>query len=58
MASNDLVKQIRDFCQSKGDPAMVKKYSRFFKEGYDAYGLTDKDYDECTALVFGGKEFP
>lgn len=28
------------FCQAHADPAVVKKYSRYFKEGYDAYGVT------------------
>ena len=34
--------EIRKFCQEHSDPQRVKKYARFFKEGYDAYGL-DKD---------------
>ena len=35
-------KEIRKFCELHVNPANVKKYSRFFTEGYDAYGL-DKD---------------
>lgn len=34
--------EIRKFCQEHANPQRVKKYARFFKEGYDAYGL-DKD---------------
>jgi 3-methyladenine DNA glycosylase AlkD len=28
------------YCQTHADEAIVKKYSRYFKEGYDAYGVT------------------
>ncbi len=28
------------YCQAHTDEAIVKKYSRYFKEGYDAYGVT------------------
>lgn len=32
-------KQIRSFCKANANPEIVKKYSRYFTEGYDAYGL-------------------
>ena len=28
------------YCEANADEQIVKKYSRYFKEGYDAYGLT------------------
>lgn len=31
--------EIRRFCQENANPELVKKYSRFFTEGYDAWGL-------------------
>lgn len=31
--------EIRAFCEANANPEIVKKYSRFFTEGYDAYGL-------------------
>lgn len=31
--------EIRRFCQKNANPDIVKKYSRYFTEGYDAYGL-------------------
>ena len=34
--------EIRKFCKENANPENVKKYSRFFTEGYDAYGI-DKD---------------
>jgi 3-methyladenine DNA glycosylase AlkD len=46
-----LVLRIRQFCKSNANPAVVKKYSRFFKEGYDAYGLDDRAYDRCEKLI-------
>jgi 3-methyladenine DNA glycosylase AlkD len=33
--------EIRAFCESHADPAIVQKYSRFFTEGYDAWGITE-----------------
>jgi 3-methyladenine DNA glycosylase AlkD len=45
--ADELVKAIRGFCKANGNPVIVKKYSRFFKEGYDAYGLESKSYDVC-----------
>jgi hypothetical protein len=35
--------QIHEFCVRKADAAQAAKYARFFTEGYDPYGLTDKD---------------
>ncbi|MEW6235079.1 MAG: DNA alkylation repair protein [Candidatus Omnitrophota bacterium] len=35
-----VVKEIREFCLENADEAVVKKYARFFTEGYDAYGLS------------------
>ncbi len=51
MTGIGLAKQIRKYCQANSNAAMVKKYSRFFKEGYDAYGLESKSYDTCIALL-------
>jgi 3-methyladenine DNA glycosylase AlkD len=34
------VAEIRAYCEAHADPALVKKYSRYFKEGYDAYGVS------------------
>ena len=31
--------KIRKFCEENANPENVKKYSRYFTEGYDAYGL-------------------
>jgi 3-methyladenine DNA glycosylase AlkD len=34
------VDEIRAYCEAHADPALVRKYSRYFKEGYDAYGVS------------------
>jgi len=37
--------EIRRFCEQNANPEIVKKYSRYFTEGYDAYGLDQKTYE-------------
>ncbi|MDP4205479.1 MAG: DNA alkylation repair protein [Bacteroidota bacterium] len=37
------LEEIRSFCRTNSNPALVEKYSRYFKEGYDAYGLDSKN---------------
>jgi len=37
--------EIRKFCEKNANPDIVKKYSRYFTEGYDAYGLDQKNYE-------------
>jgi len=41
MNPDELYNVIVKFCRSNSDEAIVKKYSRYFKNGvYDAYGLS------------------
>lgn len=35
-------KEIKSFCEKNADPKLVQKYSRYFKKGYDAYGIDSK----------------
>jgi 3-methyladenine DNA glycosylase AlkD len=35
----EIAEHLRAFFAAHGDPALVAKYSRYFKEGYDAYGV-------------------
>ena len=42
MTAQELFADIRQYCEIHADPMSVKKYSRYFKEGYDAYGLTSE----------------
>ncbi|MHC4115924.1 MAG: DNA alkylation repair protein [Planctomycetota bacterium] len=45
MKAKDLCEDIRSYCRDNADEAVVKKYSKFFKEGYDAYGLSREKYE-------------
>ncbi len=36
------VKEIRNYCIKNSNPSIVTKYSKYFKEGYDGYGIDDK----------------
>lgn len=38
-----LLKEIRAACEAAADPARAAKYTRFFTEGYDAFGINWKD---------------
>jgi 3-methyladenine DNA glycosylase AlkD len=33
------IKEIREFCESHSDPEIIKRFSKYFKEGYDGYGI-------------------
>ena len=37
--------EIRKFCRENANPEFVKKYARYFTEGYDAYGLDPKIFE-------------
>lgn len=40
MTAQELFKEVREICESNADPALVEKYSRYFKEGlYDGWGV-------------------
>ncbi len=46
MKGMELYEEIRSYCRANADVAIVKKYSRYFKEGYDAYGLSREKLEE------------
>jgi 3-methyladenine DNA glycosylase AlkD len=52
-----IIADVRAFCTANADADVVKKYSRYFKEGYDAYGL-DKDkmdkLEDALMAKYGG----
>lgn len=49
-----IIRDTEAFCEANGDEEIVKKYSKYFKEGYDAYGLKagmlDERRDEILAI--------
>jgi len=38
-------REIRDFCLLNSNPDNVQKYSKYFREGFDAYGIDQKIYE-------------
>jgi len=41
----EAVAEVRAFCQANADPAVVKKYAKYFKEGYDGYGISKEVWE-------------
>lgn len=39
------IKEIRAFCVKNSNQANIDKYSRYFKEGFDGYGIDQKVYE-------------
>ena len=48
MTPEFLYKNIDDYCKANSNPAIVQKYSRYFKDGYDAFGL---NHDQISSKV-------
>jgi len=44
MNAQELTDDIRRFCRTHADPAIVQKYARYFKEAFDAYGLPSGEF--------------
>jgi len=55
MKATELYEDIRKYCQANADEAIVKKYSKYFKEGYDAYGLTKQKYEDKVESILDDK---
>ena len=36
------IKEIREFCELNSDPEIIAKYSKYFKEGFDGFGIDSK----------------
>jgi 3-methyladenine DNA glycosylase AlkD len=55
MKATELYKEIQNYCRSNADEAVVKKYSRYFKEGYDAYGVSREKYEKKVDSLLNDK---
>jgi len=55
LTGKELFEDIRNYCLANADKAIVKKYSRYFKEGYDAYGLTQQLMHDKRDSLLGDK---
>ena len=54
MSPTELASDIRDFCVENANPAIVAKYSRYFHDGYDAYGLTLDQLEQTVLEILEG----
>jgi 3-methyladenine DNA glycosylase AlkD len=52
MIEKKLFDEIRKFCKNNADEKIVKKYARYFVEGYDAYGVDGKLSEEQRKIWF------
>lgn len=48
----EVIKEVRTFYKAYSDPDLVKKYSRFFVEGYDAYGVNQNVIESQRLIWF------
>jgi hypothetical protein len=55
MKATELCDEIRNYCRANANEAVVKKYSRYFKEGYDAYGLSREQLEGKVASLLSDK---
>jgi 3-methyladenine DNA glycosylase AlkD len=46
MTTQALAAEIRSFCSRNADEKLVAKYARFFREGYDAFGVPQAVYEK------------
>ncbi len=49
MTSNELYNDIIAYCRANANELNVQKYQRYFKENFDAYGLTSQQMNEKTS---------
>lgn len=56
MKSADLYREIQSYCKANASEAIVKKYSRYFKEGFDAYGLSSEQIRDKANLILSDKK--
>lgn len=47
-----LLERIRAFCRTNADEKIVAKYAKYFKEGYDAYGVDGKASTEEAKRIY------
>jgi 3-methyladenine DNA glycosylase AlkD len=56
MTPEELFKEIDDYCRANGDEAIVKKYARYFKGDYNAFGLTHEQTTSKIKSLFEGAD--
>lgn len=56
MTAKELCEEIRSYCRANANEANVKKYSRYFKEGFDAYGLSKEQFEDKIDAILSDKK--
>ena len=56
MKPQELYDDIVKYCKSNTNEEIIKKYSRYFKEGYDSYGLSQELLYEKVDSIIGNKK--
>jgi len=51
MTTKEIVSDIQEYCQKHADPAIVQKYSRYFKDGYSGWGLPHELFEAKVAEI-------
>lgn len=54
MSPSELASDIRDYCVENANPEIVAKYSRYFHDGYDAFGLTLDQLEQTVLEILDG----
>ena len=40
------IAEIKEFCETNSTPAIIEKYTRYFKDGFDGYGIEQKTFEK------------
>jgi len=51
MKPKELYEDIKNYCMANANKEKADKYARFFREGYDAYGLSDNLLNDKVTLI-------
>jgi len=51
VTTKEITDDIRNYCRKHADPALVQKYSRYFKGGYSGWGLPHDLYEAKVAEI-------
>jgi len=56
----EIIQDFREFCEENSDPAIIRKYSRYFKEGYHGWGLPPGKFEAKVTelLALPGMDLP
>ncbi len=57
MTKHELAENIRNYCMAHANQDNVRKYSRYFKEGYHGFGLTAQQVKDISKELVNSKTF-